>query len=155
MSTNSISLEEFEAYVRRPYSRWERAWRWLREAPVDALWWVKWRVCPRHRYNVVRTGLRPGYYDPCTVLICGIYETVSKYVREGAPEFDWTHDEEHVRVLALYTEAADWWRANRERFLDDFCGAAEKDYEKDEEAYRHTIELAARVVQASGHMWYA
>ena len=26
-------------------------------------WWVVHRIIPRHRYHIVRTGLRPGFHD--------------------------------------------------------------------------------------------
>lgn len=150
---NSISLEELLNY--KP-TLWDKIRSWFRRTPSDVWWWFKWRLVPGHRYNVVRTGLEPGYYDPCTRIVCAIMEETVRYVRSpwGAPMFDWTQDEEHRKTLATYTEAAEWWEANRERFRDDFCGSA-PDYEKDEKAYEHTLELAARVVREISGMWYA
>lgn len=46
-----------------------------------AIWWFKWRYVRRHQYNIVRTGLEPGYYDEdtrmlhaCMALLCQFVE---------------------------------------------------------------------------------
>lgn len=33
------------------------------------MWEVKYRFVPRHRYNIVRTGLKPGYYCIDTLML--------------------------------------------------------------------------------------
>ena len=30
----------------------------------DTLWAFRYRFDPRHKYNILKTGLKPGYYDP-------------------------------------------------------------------------------------------
>jgi hypothetical protein len=49
-------------------------------------WWVRHRVDPSHRYHVVRTGLKPGYYDVDTLMLHSCMALLCRYVeheREG------------------------------------------------------------------------
>ena len=52
-----------------------------------AKWWVLWRFHPRHRYNVVKTGLPPGYYDAPEAMLHACFSLLKDYVEiehEGA-----------------------------------------------------------------------
>jgi hypothetical protein len=69
-------------------------------------WEVLWRVHPRHQYHIVRTGLRPGYYDQDERILHACMELLVEYVRscdEGG--YHTVHDEER-RLF-------DWWLVER------------------------------------------
>lgn len=53
---------------------------WLRSNIRDAYWWVMHRVSPRHRYHVIRTGLKPGYYDTDTQILHGCMNLLVEFV---------------------------------------------------------------------------
>lgn len=38
-------------------------WNAIFEFFENCYMWIAYRCIPRHRYNVIRTGLKPGYYD--------------------------------------------------------------------------------------------
>lgn len=42
-------------------------------------WWFNHRFVPKHRYNIIRTGLPPGYYDPDDQLLHGIFNTFCEW----------------------------------------------------------------------------
>jgi hypothetical protein len=59
----------------------------LCRAVHEAKWWVLHRFHPSHRYNVVPTGLRPGYYDFDTRILHASMEMLKQYVEcEGGAE---------------------------------------------------------------------
>ncbi len=41
----------------------------------DAKYWVLHRFVPRHKYNVVYTNLKPGYYDLDTRMIHACFDS--------------------------------------------------------------------------------
>lgn len=49
------------AYGRKPW--WYRLRITVEVWASDIKWWFLWRFHPRHRYHIVRTGLKPGYHD--------------------------------------------------------------------------------------------
>lgn len=52
----------------------------------DLKWWFYHRFHPRHRYNIVKTGLPPGYYDTDTVLLHAMFSLLIRHIdieREG------------------------------------------------------------------------
>lgn len=46
-----------------------------------AKYWVLWRYHPRHQYNVIRTGLAPGYYDEDTLILHGCFAMLERYMK--------------------------------------------------------------------------
>lgn len=53
----------------------------------DAKYWVYYRIKPSHRFNIVRTGLPPGYYDQDTRLMHACFAMLIDYIEEeGGPE---------------------------------------------------------------------
>lgn len=49
----------------------------------NLLWGLRHRFDPRHRYNVVRTGLPAGYYDPDTRMLHACMALLCAYIEEG------------------------------------------------------------------------
>lgn len=107
--------------------RWGRLLRCVR----DALWAVRHRVDPRHRYHMVNTGLAPGYYDTderilhaCMSLLvayvereCGGEEAMQKWTDELRSEPDPyapagavnSQADRQEETLAIYR----WWKVQR------------------------------------------
>lgn len=69
---------------------------WLRSNIRDAYWWVRHRIDPNHRYHVLPTGLKPGYYDIDTLMLHGCMKLLERYVedeREGEDKLQAWADE--------------------------------------------------------------
>lgn len=62
----------------------------------NVLWAVRHRFHPRHRYNMIKTGLPPGYYDVDTLMLHGCFSLLCRYVEDecgGADDLlKWTKD---------------------------------------------------------------
>lgn len=96
--------------------------RWLAHSifrPAHtAKWALKHRYQPRHRYNLVRTGLEPGYYDYDTRMLHACFALLCEYVEEegGIDAIRNDGDTRHVfeeprksQIVELY----DWWKIGR------------------------------------------
>jgi hypothetical protein len=46
----------------------------------DAKWWVYYRVLPKQKYNIVRTELKPGYYDVDVRMLYSSFALLCSYV---------------------------------------------------------------------------
>lgn len=96
----------------------------------ESLWAIHHRLSPRHRYHMVNTGLKPGYYDvdtrmlhACMALLCkhveceydGIeaYESFTRELRENPdtymPELTTEQADTQTEVAAIYR----WWKEQR------------------------------------------
>jgi len=60
----------------------------LRWAWQDARYWLRSRFHPKYRYHIVKTGLRPGYYDEDTLILHSCMALLERFVA-------W-HDGEHA-----------------------------------------------------------
>lgn len=109
----------------------------------DAIWWFRHRFVPRHRYNIVRTGLPPGYYDPDERLIWAFFTTTAKYVEDTEGVIDWARNPE---AWAAYKSAADWWKAHKDTLFED-C-------ETDEAEWLEVRKHMNAVTEHLRCMWY-
>ncbi|MEP0323330.1 hypothetical protein [Bauldia litoralis] len=50
---------------------------------LDAKFWVYYRFHPRHRYNLVKTGLVPGYYEKDTLILHSAMALLCEYIDEN------------------------------------------------------------------------
>jgi hypothetical protein len=77
---------------------WRRLRRWLR----DARWWLDHRSLSR--YHVVKTGLKPGYYDVDYRMLHACFNLLVYYVEhECAWRWTWCHPERRKGL-------GPWWR---------------------------------------------
>jgi len=64
--------------------------------PFDRAWWaLLHRFHPAHRYNIARTNLPPGYYDPDTVILHACMEQLCSWIESRGGEEavqKWTDD---------------------------------------------------------------
>lgn len=76
-----------------------RAIRWLTHTILrpasDAIWWVKYRLLPKHQHHIVRTGLDPNYYDQDTLMLHACMACLGSYIEEEGGEVQlaaWTNE---------------------------------------------------------------
>lgn len=69
--------------------RWIRPVHYVFKQISEAKYWVKYRVHPT-QYHWVNTGMRPGYSDPCSVLLYASMAVLKRYIDEmgGLEEID-------------------------------------------------------------------
>lgn len=168
--TYSSVSEFFEEFDRKweNRTRWQkfkdflyyRMWRRMIDIPSDILWWFKWRVIPRHRYNYLQTGLEPGYYDPSYSLPLGLFYTTEMFIEGTKDVVDWDGTEDHQEAWKAFTEAVQWYHDNRKEL------GGEGDLEKrEDETYQECWkrELAWRdernehlsnIIRYIDFMWY-
>jgi len=77
---------------------------------TDFIWALRHRFQPRHRYNMLRTGFPPGYYDPHMRIPAAMFELVCDFVDYTESVVNWNYDEEHRAAWKAYTAAAKSWR---------------------------------------------
>lgn len=52
---------------------------WRTKWPYNLYMWVLYRIHPRHKYNLLKTGLPPGYYDLDTRLLYSIMNEFKEF----------------------------------------------------------------------------
>lgn len=100
----------------------------------QAKWALKHRYQPKHRYNLVRTGLEPGYYDYDTRMLHACFALLCEYVEEegGIEAIKTDGDTRHVFEeprKSQITELYDWWKVGkpadekrRDELMDELFG---------------------------------
>ncbi len=111
----------------------------------DLWWWFRHRLDPRHRYHVVPTGMRPGYYDPDIRLISAFFNETATFVERTRDLIAWESDGGHSEAWAAFTEAAEWWAAHK-----DDLGECDDGDDGWDEAKRHMV----AVIEHLRCMWY-
>ncbi len=48
----------------------------------DAIWWIRYHIDPRHKYHLIDTHLKPGYYDIDGLMLHGMFSLLRRYVEE-------------------------------------------------------------------------
>lgn len=91
-------------------------WRRLVTEPI---WWVKYRLLPRHRYHLVPTGDKPGYADQLHRMLGVNMQLLKDYIEEagGVDELeDWTrqlrniqYGEAQAEAQAIFARIYRWW----------------------------------------------
>ena len=115
--------------------RWITGLHRLLKRNSDVLWELKWRFIPKHRYNLVRTGLKPGYYDQDTRILHACLALMGEYIEEEGGEQklrEWSTElrameepctsqaDKQDEALALWH----WWKIEKpadEKRRDEMC----------------------------------
>ena len=117
---------------------WYRLRRWYK----DSIWWFRHRFDPRHRYNIVRTELPPGYYDPETRILAAFFHATAEYTDDMKDVLDWTL---HPGAIEAFTAATEWWNAHKDSVL----------FGRDDEAeWQECKRHMAAVTEHLRCMWY-
>jgi len=112
----------------------------------DAWWGIMHRVVPKHRYNMLPTGLPPGYYDPDTQITHAVFTCARKFVlSDGAGMVDWEAGAGHAEAWGKLTKAVAWWEAASE---------AERDRGFMNEKEAELDEHLQNIISVLGYMWY-
>lgn len=97
----------------------------------NLMWEIKWRFHPNHRYNIVKTGLKPAYYDIDTIMLHANMALLCRYVedeRHGEKELEErikelhemgdckSHIEYENESLYIYR----WWKKDWQLGWDDY-----------------------------------
>lgn len=120
----------------------------------DAYWWFIHRIHPNHRYHVIKTDLKPGYYDPEDRITHAIFTVVCEYYLDGAPWFDWSCDDYHNRAFDDLKEAYIYWKIDRpimeedKKDSDDVLAIQDKIIKNDR---MHMT----NIIKNLGYYWYA
>lgn len=159
-SGEAVDLEKlFESWNKEALSMpwYVKAWRWVARKFSDRrfrwnpgiIWWVRHRTTDR--YNVVSTGLPPGYYDKdiqmlhaCFSLLVDFVERecdgvsgVKRQVRYGGH-----HGAMATECLALYW----WWTEIRPR-------RGEEDFDMEDVYDAKDDEMLGRLVKIRRWLW--
>lgn len=81
-------------------------------------WFVIHRVHPKHRYHVVDTKLKPGYYDPDILILNACFSLLVDFYEGTKNTISWEHSEEHQRVKQEMDELYYWWTEERPKRED-------------------------------------
>lgn len=94
----------------------------------DPIWNLKYRFVPKHKYNIVDTGLEPGYYDSCTRIPYAAFNELVRFVehQENHGHVDWSATEQHAAAWKEMHELVDWWK-NRYLKREEILATAFKD----------------------------
>lgn len=95
----------------------------------NAKWWVLHRIHPRYRYNIVRTGLPPGYYDKPELILHASFSLLANFVEREKPgeHIDWSHDDPHQKAWSEIQDLYQWWQ---KRCVDESPDADADDQNK-------------------------
>ena len=125
-----------------------RLWGRFKRVPGDILWWFKHRLVPKHRYHVINTGRKPGYYDPHDKIVNAVLNETHTFVvfEEKQQLVDWEHEEGHKTAWAIFKEASDFWVGYRSK-----CESYDNEDKDDQKA----VEMCKKVLDHIMYMWHA
>lgn len=72
-------------------------------------WWVLHRIHPQYRYHIVKTGLKPGYYDPDIRILHTCMNIFKEFVEVAGPQIAWDSSESHAKAWKEMKEIYEWW----------------------------------------------
>ena len=122
-------------------------------------WWFAHRFIPRHRYNILRTDLKPDYYDPDTQITYAIfkafsewYENDQRYLARNEKEIEeMCHDEigktNYEMNKTAYQTLKDvylWWTQTVKKDIEQYEYEKIKDF-GDYEDYIEVMKIEAKV----------
>lgn len=116
----------------------------------DAWWWLLHRVVPRHRYHVVRTGLKPSYYDPDWRITFAVFQIVAEFKHHVDGLICWDHDPGHELAWKAICAATAWWEGGAKQHILDGDLSLDAEASLDAELASHF----AAIGHALPYMWY-
>lgn len=139
-------------------------WNLRVKAPIrNLVWWFKYRLQPKHQYHIIRTGLRPGYHDVCTLMPVAIVKLFKDYIEIEKP-FEWFDTEDSsnkaqwdsIKRLYAYFKDIDPMDPPHEKLRFPFKGT-NGDFKAYDLVYRIREERFTRnlceVVRLHKHYW--
>jgi hypothetical protein len=133
-------------------------------------WWFKHRLIPQHRYHVVRTGLKPGYYDPDTLIFWACFKQFERYLKyhsewlddpeiypeseDDGSENGWHHFRREAKALRQWwnvdrpSRNVDWWKSN----LSD--EESFKGFQMEDEWDKEDTQMLVRLAKIRKGLWW-
>lgn len=64
------------------------------------------------KHHLIRTGLRPGWWDTDTRMLYGMMALLAEFVEKEKPEdtIDWDYDSDHAKTRDEFTTIYKWWK---------------------------------------------
>jgi hypothetical protein len=112
-------------------------------------WWFFHRFHPKHRYNIIKTGLKPNYYDPDTRIIYGTFNLVTEFVEYAPTVFDFKDTPEHEKVFTELSDAVNWWKEN-EKLYGSLFDSYEEETKYEDELKKHLTNIINNIF----YLWY-
>lgn len=168
------TMEEFLEELKTPFTLWERVRYGVPRFFSDLYWAIKHRIIPKHKYHIIRTGLKPGYYDPDTRILHCIFSEVYNWAEYNNPiiaeneeyvsvydrpltlkdDGEWLVNEKNGRTshfigdqnVKLLVDAAEWWGDNKDKFFDEYGEEGGFDME----LKKHL----GNIIQRLDYLWY-
>jgi hypothetical protein len=95
-------------------------WRYAVRTEIRDIWGVRqledfiWAIHYRtyEKYHVVKTDLKPGYYDIDTRLVHANFSLLCEYVEKEKPfeHINWDSDDTHRQVAVEIKDLYKWWK---------------------------------------------
>lgn len=112
-------------------------------------WWFFHRFVPLHQYHIIRTSLRPGYYDPCMRLESAIFDVTKEFWDNTKHLIDWNSDKYHKEAAKVFQSATDFWNRSRKILQEgEVWGQEERDLRAQSE--KHLLGILKNL----DSMWY-
>jgi hypothetical protein len=108
----------------------------------DIKMWVYYRFHPKHRYNIVRTGLEPDYYDKDFLMERAIIQLVIDFFEKEEPG----EDERYAELKQIY-------HYFKKLSLDGIHASDFSKYKDYENAYNELTRNLIRAVELRELMW--
>lgn len=71
-------------------------------------YWIIYRTTDQ--YHIIRTGLKPGYYDVDYRLVHGMFNLLVEFVEKEYERIDWNSDDDHKHAAKEMKELYKWWK---------------------------------------------
>jgi hypothetical protein len=124
----------------------------LRRHLDNLRWWLAYRLIPRHRHHIIRTTLRPGYYDPCMRLESALFDVTQEFWDYTKNVVDWYWNQQHAGAGDAFEAATEFWKANRKLLQEG--GSSPEEMKKVDQLREQAQEHLLAIVKYLGHMWY-
>lgn len=110
---------------------------WSMPSPIHRLKRIKWKIyhrfIPRYQYNIIRTSLKPGYYDPDMRILYAVMDIASKFVEDTKDTIDWNDNQRLQEVHEDLTSVHKWWTEERPAIIQRIDSIYESMVEDDDE----------------------
>jgi len=119
----------------------------------DIKWWFLHRFHPKYRYHIIKTGLKPGYYDSDSRILRACFGELNNFVENCADKIDWrSSSDEHFQAYCTMKELWYWWncmRGNEWKELDDAFS-----FEKEGKLILKDNQQLIKLMKIRHFMWY-
>lgn len=139
-------------------------------------WYILHRIHPNHRYHIVKTSLKPGYYDITYLMIYTLFSLLERFVEDERcfEVINWDATTHHYCVAGELKDLYYWWKNVRPEYENEIDNLYEKitvDHlsyknitDEEREIFRHIdileernrttdIYMMKRLVSIKDYMW--